>query len=869
MKKSTLLVVVGLLGLIGFGLLLNSWEELPQAALSAEERTWLEQNPDKLTLLYSVDFPPIESASSDGEFTGLSAEIIAMIERRLGVRFRMKSSADWGQHLAALESGACAIAPTIVRTAERERYAFFTVPYATAPVGIIATRAMVGNLTLDDLAGRRVAVVSGYATEQYVTDRAKGRFEVVPVQNVREGLRQVAFGQMDALVENLAVAAHYIQQEGLPNLRVAGSTDYVFAWSIGVSRHYPLLFSAIEKALAAIPESTLDASRRHWIALNADHSLHPKTWYRLKLAGLFIGLLLVGLGGISALLKRRLNEKVASLQQAYRELRANEQWFRAVFDHAPYGIAINHSDGRYLDVNQAYVAMTGLCKEELLSRRMSDLVHATEGETAALSKVLRQEGVIVRNVEAVISKRNGALIDILYSSVQLHINDEIQMLSIAVDITDKKRAEAALRHSEATLQSLFRAVPVGLAIVRDRMTLSVNEQICEIVGYSPAELAGHPLRELYDSDEEFEQVGQAIYGRLWERGSAYTETRFRRADGTWRDISIQAAPLQANDRRAGVAMAIQDITERKRTEAELQRHREHLEERVAERTAALEQVNADLHHAITKLAQAEKLAALGGLVAGIAHELNTPVGNAVLAASTLADRERDFSAQVAVGLTRSALQNFVDSVRDGSDILQRNLYRAAELISSFKQVAVDQSSYQRRDFALNEIVQEIALALSPRLRRSPVVLELAVASEVRLDSFPGPLGQVLMNLINNALIHAFKDREAGLIRIESLPAAPGRAGLRVHDNGNGIASEHLGRVFDPFFTTRLGEGGSGLGLHIVYNQITGILGGVIEVRSVVGEGTDFDIELPLIAPRAASAGSSVEAPDDPTADRPD
>ncbi len=126
-----------------------------------------------------------------------------------------------------------------------------------------------------------------------------------------------------------------------------------------------------------------------------------------------------------------------------------------------------------------------------------------------------------------------------------------------------------------------------------------------------------------------------------------------------------------------------------------------------------------------------------------------------------------------------------------------------------------------------------------------------------------------MNLINNALIHAFKDREAGLIRIESLPAAPGRAGLRVHDNGNGIASEHLGRVFDPFFTTRLGEGGSGLGLHIVYNQITGILGGVIEVRSVVGEGTDFDIELPLIAPRAASAGSSVEAPDDPTADRPD
>ncbi|NJM13942.1 MAG: histidine kinase, partial [Synechococcaceae cyanobacterium SM1_2_3] len=280
------------------------------------------------------------------------------------------------------------------------------------------------------------------------------------------------------------------------------------------------------------------------------------------------------------------------------------------------------------------------------------------------------------------------------------------------------------------------------------------------------------------------------------------------------------------------------------------------------RTAALERANADLRQAMSQLVQSEKLAALGNLVAGIAHELNTPIGNAVMLASTLADQERGFSAQMATGLSRSALQRFVESVRENSDILQRSLERAAELISSFKQVAVDQASYQRRRFALDEVVQEIALALKPRLRRSVATLEVSIAADLRLDSFPGPLGQVLMNLIQNALIHAFDGRDAGRIRIESVPSGPGRIGLRVSDDGNGIAPAHLSRIFDPFFTTRLGQGGSGLGLHIVYNLVTGLLGGVIEARSVPGHGAAFFLELPLIAPQKVTAsgetGSEVD-----------
>ncbi len=171
---------------------------------------------------------------------------------------------DWNEHLIALKNGECAIAPTIVRTDERETYAYFTRPYATVPVVIITPRTTSAQISLKDLKGRRVGVVSGYATETYLRDkREHHHFEIVTVANVSEGLRLAAFGQIDVFVENLAVAAYYIEQEGIPNLRVAGTTDYEFAWCIGVSRKYPLLFNAVSKALEEIPADELTAIRKN------------------------------------------------------------------------------------------------------------------------------------------------------------------------------------------------------------------------------------------------------------------------------------------------------------------------------------------------------------------------------------------------------------------------------------------------------------------------------------------------------------------------------------------------------------------------------------------------------------------------------
>lgn len=280
-----------------------------------------------------------------------------------------------------------------------------------------------------------------------------------------------------------------------------------------------------------------------------------------------------------------------------------------------------------------------------------------------------------------------------------------------------------------------------------------------------------------------------------------------------------------------------------------------LETRIAVRTQELEHSNQHLKDTLQnlqttrdELVRSEKLAALGALVAGVSHELNTPIGNSLTVASTIDAQVSDFSAAMTKGLTRSALDGFVSEVREGIDILLRSLHRAVELVSSFKQVAVDQTSENRREFFLRETVNEILLTLGPTMRRTPHTLTSDIPSDIRLESYPGPLGQVLTNLINNALIHGLKDSTDGKIALQVRSTREGWVQFTVQDNGAGIAPQHLDRVFDPFFTTRLGQGGSGLGLNIVYNIVTQTLGGTIRVESVQGQGARFIMNLPCIAP---------------------
>lgn len=282
-----------------------------------------------------------------------------------------------------------------------------------------------------------------------------------------------------------------------------------------------------------------------------------------------------------------------------------------------------------------------------------------------------------------------------------------------------------------------------------------------------------------------------------------------------------------------------------------------LEERVERRTNELQEVNVrlqgtleDLRRMQQSLVQSEKLASLGSLVAGLSHELNTPIGTSVTIVSTIVERCADLQKQVSAGIRRSQLDSFVEDVTKAGLLAQSSLERAAHLLHDFKQVAVDQTSSRRRTFQLSDLIREMMVALNIRYKHSLVRIAIRIPDAIAMDSYPGAIEQIISNLVENAVVHAFEDRAQ--CRIEITAKVNGdeheRVILSVSDNGNGIPAEHQKHIFDPFFTTRMGQGGSGLGLSIVYGLATGMLGGRISVESSPGLGARFTLDLPLTAP---------------------
>jgi two-component system sensor histidine kinase/response regulator len=274
-----------------------------------------------------------------------------------------------------------------------------------------------------------------------------------------------------------------------------------------------------------------------------------------------------------------------------------------------------------------------------------------------------------------------------------------------------------------------------------------------------------------------------------------------------------------------------------------------LEARVAERTAELSATVARLGQTQAELVQADKLASLGALVAGVSHELNTPIGNALTTASVLQDASRDIKKAMERGeMRKSTLTYFVESASGMSDLIVRSCQRAATLISSFKQVAVDQTSEQRRTFSLRELVEDNVAAMRPGFRDQPWAIETDIPTNIRCDSYPGPLGQVVANLVQNAVVHAFDGRTSGKLMISAC-LHDDHVVMEFSDDGVGIKPASLARIFEPFFTSRLGHGGSGLGLSVSLNIVTGVLGGTLTASSEMGCGSTLVAKFPLVAPQ--------------------
>ena len=410
-----------------------------------------------------------------------------------------------------------------------------------------------------------------------------------------------------------------------------------------------------------------------------------------------------------------------------------------------------------------------------------------------------------------------------------------------------KSTSVVLFPQQPALQLIYDTAPIGLACLSpDCRYLQINQRLTDICGISVEDHLGRSVRDCVPAlADAVEGIGRSIM----DTGDPVIgiEVAGQRADQTeerfwityWHPLRSPSGDI------VGINVAAEEITERKRAEAALKAS----EREIRSARDAAEAALRNLQETQNFLIEAEKLAALGRLVAGVAHEINNPVGTSLTVASSLERKAAMFTAEVARGdLRRSSLNEFLDISREASSQLVANLTRAAELVQSFKQVATDRSHSNQRTFDLGDLTEQVFLSLRPSLGKQNVTLNVECQPDLTMNSYPGPYGQVLTNLLLNSIAHAFPGGKGGIVDVKAQASGHDHVEIVFSDDGCGMSLDVRRKAFDPFFTTRRDQGGTGLGLHIVFGIVTNCLGGRLNLDSEPNQGTKMQILLPRVAP---------------------
>jgi PAS domain S-box-containing protein len=534
---------------------------------------------------------------------------------------------------------------------------------------------------------------------------------------------------------------------------------------------------------------------------------------------------------------------------ALAEQRHAEESYRKLFEGSVDGIYVTTPGGALLNANPALARIMGYDTPEALINSISDVASEIYVHPAAREqyRFLMQRDGMVREFEYQVHQRDGGIIWLSDSATA--VRDEkgevIRYEGTLRDITDQKRAEDAIAEGRRMLQMVIDTVPAVINVKnRDLRYVLMNRYMAGIFGIEPADAIGRTTSDLmsrYGAQKTDENDRRVLKAR---GGLGFYEEEYKDSAGNLRQWLVNKLPLlDADGEIENIVTVALDIGERKRGELEMRKAKDSAE-------AALR----NLRETQNSLIEAEKLAALGRLVAGVAHEVNNPVGISLTVASSLERKTALFTAEVARGdLRRSSLTEFLEASRDASSQLVANLNRAAELITSFKQVAADRNYSDQRTFDLGDLTEQVVMSLRPGLRKHNLTLTVDCQPNLTMNSYPGPYGQVLTNLFLNSVAHAFPDGKPGGVDIQVRESGKDNVEILFSDNGCGMSLDVRRRAFDPFFTTRRDQGGTGLGLHIVYSIVTNRLGGRLDLDSEPGGGTRIQIILPRVAPLEQAA----------------
>lgn len=535
--------------------------------------------------------------------------------------------------------------------------------------------------------------------------------------------------------------------------------------------------------------------------------------------------------------------------KALAEQRLAEESYRKLFESSVDGIYVTTPGGDLLDANPALARMMGYATPKDLIEGIKDVatnVYLHPEARAQYQQLMQRDGM-VREFEYQVQARDGTILWLSDSAgaVRNDAGEVTRYEGVVRDITDQKRAEDAIAEGRRLLQQVIDTVPAVINVKdRNLRYVLMNRYMAGIFGIEPQEALGRTTGDLMSrygaakTDEHDKRVLSGI------RELGFYEEEYKDSAGNMRQWLVNKLPLlDADGEIENIVTVALDIGERKRGEQEMRKAKDAAE-------AALR----NLRETQNSLIEAEKLAALGRLVAGIAHEVNNPVGISLTVASALERKTAVFAGEVERGnLRRSSLNEYLDTSKDAAAQLVANLNRAAELITSFKQVAADRNYSDQRMFDLGDLTEQVVMSLRPGIRKHNLTLNVECQPGLAMNSYPGPYGQVLTNLFLNAVAHAFPDGKAGTIDIQVRASGKDNVEIIFSDNGVGMSMDVRRRAFDPFFTTRRDQGGTGLGLHIVYSIVTTRLGGRLDLDSEPGGGTRIQMILPRAAPLEQAA----------------
>lgn len=541
-----------------------------------------------------------------------------------------------------------------------------------------------------------------------------------------------------------------------------------------------------------------------------------------------------------------------------------ENEFRELFNNSVNGLMIFDEKWRLVEINDVACRMYGWGRTTFLSmdeglkfdfQRFRELTIKGSGITTDFSGEFEE------------SRADGSMFTAEMTGIWVDWRHGRYLMVMVSDISARKHQEQLNRLMEQRYRNLVeQAVDSLLLLDLDaNRFIDANANAERLLGYTHEELLQAGPELLYPlkpeagrpgSAKAFESFLKAVAGE-----SVFFEHEYETRSHSLIPCETRISRMPS-ERGIVLRISLLDISERKAWEWRLMSLNAELERRVEERTDALRRTNNDLSEALEhvqrvqeEIVRQEKLAELGALVAGITHEISSPIGNALLAAGGLQEQMGRIRDELNRGvLSRARLDDFLGNYAQSSTIIELNLRRANDLIATFKQLAVDQSSDQRRLFDLRLICEEVCTAFHPQLKRSAINTEIEVPDGIRLDSFPGALGQVLGNLVQNSIVHAFGDRQAPFmsgkptVRFSLESTSEQEIVLVFSDNGRGMDDDVKAMAFDPFFSTRIGKGGSGLGLHLVRTLMESRLGGHLVLETAPGQGVLFHLTLPIKAP---------------------